>query len=373
MRKLMRKIMLILLAAAIACVLGACAFLRPEKLGSLPTDAGLERVKNSPNYNGEAFENLTPTPTHPEGASRFGIMFNFMFGRHDRLKPASPLPAFKFDATDLPEDADAVVWFGHSSSLLQLGGKRILIDPVFSNTASPLPFSNKAFATENVYTPEEMPEIDVLLISHDHWDHLDHPTVTALRQKVKIVVCGLGVGAHFERWGFAPEQIVEADWQDELHPVDGLKIYVLPARHFSGRWLDRNKSLWVSYVLETPEKRVFYSGDSGYAPHFAEIGKRFGGFDLAIMENGQYDKAWPYIHMQPEESAQAASDLRAKAVLPVHFGRFSISNHTWDDPIIRISAAAQNQHYRLLTPIMGQTVSLHDEEQEFTRWWEGID
>jgi len=206
----------------------------------------------------------------------------------------------KTDFKTLDKGKDVVVWLGHSSYFMQLGGKRILIDPVFSSSAAPVSFANKAFNGTNLYTAEDMPEIDYLLISHDHWDHLDYPTVIALKPKVKNVVCGLGVGSYFEDWGFEPILIHEADWFTVLEFEDGLIIHVLPSRHFSGRLFTRNKTLWTGFALVTPDRRVFYSGDGGYGPHFKQIGEMFNGFDLVIMENGQYDKNWPYIHMMPE-------------------------------------------------------------------------
>jgi len=279
----------------------------------------------------------------------------------------------KTDFKTLDKGKDVVVWLGHSSYFMQLGGKRILIDPVFSSSAAPVSFANKAFNGTNLYTAEDMPEIDYLLISHDHWDHLDYPTVIALKPKVKNVVCGLGVGSYFEDWGFEPILIHEADWFTVLEFEDGLIIHVLPSRHFSGRLFTRNKTLWTGFALVTPDRRVFYSGDGGYGPHFKQIGEMFNGFDLVIMENGQYDKNWPYIHMMPEEVAQAAEELKAKALLPGHAGKFAIANHPWDEPFERITQASQNKEYRLLTPMIGEPVEIDNQKQQFSRWWEKVE
>jgi L-ascorbate metabolism protein UlaG (beta-lactamase superfamily) len=215
-----------------------------------------------------------------------------------------------------------------------------------------------------------MPDIDCLVISHDHWDHLDHDTVVALRPRIKAVVCPLGVGAILEDWGFDPARIHEADWNQDVRLAQDFTVHVLPARHFSGRWLTRNKTLWAGFLLETPGRKVFYSGDSGYGPHFAEIGERFGGVDLAIMEDGQYDPAWKNIHMMPEEAAKGAEDLRAKAIMPVHSGRFTISNHAWDDPYKRLAAVSEGKAFRLLTPRIGEAVDMGQPALRFARWWE---
>ncbi|NLC23375.1 MAG: RomA family MBL fold metallo-hydrolase, partial [Oxalobacter sp.] len=163
------------------------------------------------------------------------------------------------------------------------------------------------------------------------------------------------------------------DWYTALELEDGMRIHILPARHFSGRGLTRNKTLWVSFALESPGRRIYFSGDTGYGPHLAEIGNRFDGFDLAILENGQYDKRWATIHMMPEETAQAAVELKAKALLPAHSGKFSISYHAWDDPFIRIAKASEDKPYRLLTPVIGDRVDLEDETQLFPYWWEGME
>lgn len=185
-------------------------------------------------------------------------------------------------------------------------------------------FSTQAFDGTSLYSADDMPQIDYLLITHDHWDHLDHATVTSLEPKVKKVVTGLGVGAYFEHWGYPKEKIVEADWFARLATDDGLAIHVLPARHYSGRLLTRNRTLWVGFVLEHAGRRILFSGDTGYGPHFDTIARKFSGFDLVALDMGQYDARWPHIHMTPEQAVKAAQDLGAKALLPAHVGRFSI-------------------------------------------------
>ena len=219
---------------------------------------------------------------------------------------------------------------------------------------------------------EDMPSIDVLLVTHDHWDHLDYPSARALLPKVEQVVVGLGVGAFFDRWGYPADRIHEADWNDVLELVPGLRIHVLPARHYSGRMLTRNKTLWVAFALEAPQRRLFFSGDSGYGPHFREIGERFGGFDLVALDMGQYDKRWAHIHMFPEQAAQAVDDLRAKAVLPAHIGRFSIAAHDWDEPFKQLEKASRGKPYRLHMPRIDEAVPLAGQAQPLDAWWERV-
>jgi Predicted Zn-dependent hydrolases of the beta-lactamase fold len=348
---------------------GACA-LQP-KIGPLPQGQRLERIQTSPHYVDGAFRNQLPTATLTSDKGQLATMWDFLFVPKQRLRPDHPLPMLKADLKALAEGRDdAVVWLGHSSLFLRLGGKSVLVDPVFSSYAAPLFFMNRAFDGNYPYAPDDMPGIDCLIISHDHWDHLDHDTVVALRPRINAVVCPLGVGAILEDWGFDPACIHEADWNQDVRLAQDFTVHVLPARHFSGRWITRNKTLWAGFLIETPGRKVFYSGDSGYGPHFAEIGQRFGGVDVAIMEDGQYDPGWRNIHMMPEEVAKGAEDLRAKAILPVHSGRFTISNHAWDDPYKRIAAASAGKAFRLLTPRIGEAADLNGQPQRFAHWWE---
>lgn len=370
MRKRLEKMLFTLLLCFALLALGIVLYLQQPKFGDLPAGARLERIKSSQNYADGQFQNLVPIPKR-EGRSSASLWWEYLFKSKERLRPADSIPVMKTDLKALDKSQDIVVWLGHSSYFLQLGGKRVLIDPVFSVYAAPVPFVNKAFpGTTNLYTAEDMPEIDVLLVSHDHWEHLDYLAVTALKPKIKAVICGLGVGAYFEQWGFAAESIHEADWFTKLEMEHGFSVHVLPARHYSSRMLSRNKTLWAGFAIVTPQHKVFISGDGGYGPHFKEIGEKFNGFDIVMLDNGQYDKNWPYVHMTPEEAVQAAEDLQAKALLPGHVGKFTIANHPWNEPFQRITNASQNKSYRLLTPIMGEPVELANTQQVFSRWWE---
>jgi L-ascorbate metabolism protein UlaG (beta-lactamase superfamily) len=231
----------------------------------------------------------------------------------ENARPAQPLPLVNTDLASLPLGQDTMVWLGHSSWYLQLAGKRILIDPVFSDYAAPFSFINKAFPGDYPWRAEGMPEIDLLIISHDHYDHLDYATIKALMPKIKRVVTPLGVGSHLRYWGMESAIISEADWNQAVQVSDELTVHVLPARHFSGRGLKRNQTLWASFMFVTPQQKIYYSGDSGYGPHFKAIGEQFGGGSGDHGER-QYDQDWKYIHMMPDETAQAADD-RARAVL----------------------------------------------------------
>ena len=231
---------------------------------------------------------------------------------------------------------------------------------LLSGNASPVKFTTRSFKGSDVYTVGDFPEIDYLFITHDHYDHLDYETVVKLKPKIKKVITGLGVGAHLEYWGYDKNIIFENDWGDELVLDEDFMVNTMPARHFSGRGFKRNGSLWMSFILQTPTMKIYVGGDSGYDHHFAEIGNKFGPFDLAILENGQYDKNWRYIHMMPEEVVQAALDLRANVLLPVHWSNFSLSVHAWDEPIVRVFKEANRKNMALLHPMIGEVVYLKE-------------
>ncbi len=360
-----------LLVLVVGCVVAACIVVNQPKFGDAPRGDRLAAIENSPHYADGAFKNLIDTPKFTQEVSTLSILWNDL--RHPPLRrvPEQALPTVKTDLTALDPAQDQVIWLGHSSFFIQLGGKTLLLDPVFSTSAAPLSSFNKAFAGTSLYTAADMPPIDILLISHDHWDHLDYPTITALKNKVGQVVCPLGVGAYFEKWGYADNKIYEKDWNQQ-HAEDSLTIHIVPARHYSGRLLRQNQTLWAGFVLETATKRLFFSGDSGYGPHFAEIGQRFGGFDFAAVDCGQYDPRWANIHMTPEEAVKAVNDLKADTFLPCHIGRFSIARHAWDEPFFRVAAASAGQTFRLATPLIGEPLALSDTTQHFSPRWDTL-
>lgn len=347
-------------------------YLKQAKFGKLPTGKRLERIKQSPNYKNGSFQNQSITPDLTEGANYYTVSKEFFFGQNKNVSPVDEIPSTKTDLLNLDLKENILVWFGHSSYYLQIDGKRILVDPVLSGVASPFSFSTKAFRGTDRYTTNDIPQIDYLFISHDHWDHLDYKTILKIKPKIKKVICGLGTGEHFEYWGFDPNKIIEKDWDEKIVLDEGFTAHTVPARHFSGRGLTRNKALWTSYVLQTPTMQIFLGGDSGYDKHFAEIGKTFGAFDLAILENGQYDKSWKYIHLMPDEILQAAKDLNAKRIFPVHSSKFALGNHPWYEPLELIIENNKQENLNIMTPMIGEKVNLKDTTQQFSRWWKGV-
>lgn len=342
---------------------------RHPQFGKSATGARLQRMQSSAQYRNGAFQNMSETPSLTDGATILSVLGDFIFKRHPRVKPAAPIPIVQTNVSSIPLTENILVWFGHSSYYMQVDGKRVLVDPVLGSSASPVSFTTKAFAGAAAYRPGDMPAIDYLFITHDHYDHLDYETIMELQPRVGKVICGLGTGAHLEHWGFNPANIIELDWQEEVELGEGLKVHCVPARHFSGRNFKRNATLWSSFALLTPTLRIFIGGDSGYDTHFKQAGQSFGPFDLAILENGQYNASWKYIHMMPEEVVQAAIDLRADSLLPVHSGKFALANHAWDEPLVRIAAAATTAGVRLVTPMIGEPLRIKDRAQTFSAWW----
>ena len=360
---------LLLLLALLA--LAVYLFMQQPVFGKLPTGARIERIEQSPNFRDGSFQNLHLTPALAEGETMFKVMKKFFFDQKIRNKPSDSLPSKKIDLTTLSPTENIIVWFGHSSYFMQLDGKKFLVDPVLSGSASPIKITTKSYLGADVYTVKDFPEIDFLLITHDHYDHLDYETIKALRPKVKKAIMGLGVGAHFEHWGYDAGVLVEKDWYETVDLGDGFQITLTPTRHFSGRTFKRNTSLWTSFVLQTPSQKMYLGGDSGYDTHFAEIGEKYGPFDLAILECGQYNESWKYIHMLPHEIVPAAEDLKAKTLMPVHWGKFSLANHPWDEPIKKVTDYAKQQNIPLLTPMIGEKIDL-DMVKTFDGWWKAV-
>jgi L-ascorbate metabolism protein UlaG (beta-lactamase superfamily) len=350
----------ICLLLLISCLLvGSYVWISP-RFGKLPEGERLTRIECSKRYADGGFQNLEPLiPFKPKGGF-IGALAKYLFSPNADRVPTNPVPSVKTEIAKLDKDRDVIVWLGHSSYFIRLGGKSLLIDPVFSDYAAPVFFADRAFPGANIFTVEDMPEIDYLLISHDHWDHLDSPTVTALKPKVRNVISGLGVGAHFEHWGYSPHILHEKDWSEMLDIGNGLSIHVLPARHFSGRLFSQNKTQWVSFALISSKRKVFFSGDSGYGRHFEEIGSSFSGFDVVILDSGQYNEAWRTSHMMPEDVIQAAEDLNAVSLMPAHLGKFSIAYHPWDEPFKRLAEGSRDKRFLFVTPLIGEPVYLDD-------------
>lgn len=334
--------------------------------GKNPAGNELKKIEASTNYHNKSFDNLVPT-SMMENTSMLSVLWKFMNKPKNSIPP-TPLPSLKTNLKSLADDAPVIIWFGHSSYLIKINGKHILVDPVFSGHASPFSFTTKSFAGTDVYTVDDFPDIDILIISHDHYDHFDYETIKKLAPKTKIICTSLGVAAHFKYWGLDNNKIIEFDWWDSQEVLNDIRLTAVPARHFSGRTFVRNKTLWSAFVLQTNQYSIFIGADSGYGNHFKSIQEKFKSFDLAILECGQYNIAWHNIHMMPEETVQACIDLHAKVLMPVHWGKFSLSLHVWDEPVKRVVAKADELGVKITTPMIGEPVVINSIYPE-KKWW----
>ena len=335
-----------------------------------------ERVRQSPHFQRGVFVNTVDTHImRPRQALSVGWRF---LTRRAARRPPGPLPALapgRADFADPPVDGVRACWLGHSTVLLEVEGVRLLCDPVWGRRSSPVAAVGPARFQPVPLPLEELPAIDVVLISHDHYDHLDRPTIRRLAGLFPeaIFVTPLAVGAHLCGWGVAPGRVHELDWWDEL-PVAGgrLRVTAAPARHFSGRGLaDRNRTQWAAYAIRGAARRVFFGGDGGHSPDFAEIGARLGPFDLALLEIGAFNEAWGQVHLGPEKALVASRELGGRALLPIHWGTFNLGLHDWDEPIETLVAAAPAAGVELIAPRLGELVRLAA-PPKVEPWWREV-
>lgn len=337
------------------------------QLGANSKGDRLRIIKSAPNYKDGKFQNQEPTSVQAEDMPHMKVMREW-FRKDTSREPSYTLPVTAFDSLLLDTEQLQYAWLGHSSIFLSDGAVSMLVDPVFSGSASPLPFIGPTeFEYSNAISAEILPLVDAILITHDHYDHLDHETIEYYSDKVNMFIVPLGVGAHLERWGVDASKITECNWYDTIN-YKGVELTALPARHFSGRGLvDRDKTLWLSWMLRVGDKLVYLSGDSGYGNHYKEINSMFGKVDLAFMECGQYNQWWPSIHMMPEETVQACIEMQVKTAVPIHWGKFSLSLHSWTDPVERFVAEAELHELNVALPVPG---SLYTADFNSTNeWW----
>jgi L-ascorbate metabolism protein UlaG (beta-lactamase superfamily) len=366
--KRLRKVMIYALMMVVLGVIGIYLYLQSPVFGANPRGDRLKQIEQSPRYVHGSFQNAEPTEVMLPEASYLG-MIRDMITKSKNTEPSAPLPSVATDLKKLTADTPAIVWFGHSSYLIKSRDISILVDPVFSGHASPVSFFGKAFAGADVYGVADMPAIDVLVLTHDHYDHLDYPTIQKIYPQVRIIITSLGVGAHLERWGVPAEKIYELDWWEEKSISDSVQLTATPARHFSGRGLSRGKTAWSSFVLTLHGYKLFLGGDSGYDGQFKVIGEKLGPFDLALLEAGQYGVNWPFIHMLPEQTVTASRDLQARVLMPVHWGKFALAFHAWDEPIQRVIEKALTDSVEVTTPHIGEVVWIGKHYPK-KRWWE---
>lgn len=321
------KIFLIILAVVAAIVITVALVLRHPAFGRKMSKERQARIEASPNYDNGMFQNEEETPQFTGDKSPMTMLWEFLVHRPKDRVPKEAIPAVKTDLRSLPTDRDWLVWFGHSSYMFCLNGKRYLVDPLLK-MEFPASVMMTPFKGTDIYTPDDIPDIDVLIITHEHWDHLDYATLRDLRPKVAHVVCPLGVAEYLEYWKYDKSIITELDWYDKVNGIT-----CLPTRHFSNRLIGgRNQTLWASFLVEDGDRKVYVGGDGGYDSRFKRVREQFGQVDLALLENGQYNTDWKYIHSTPEGLEQAILDLEAKAVFTVHHDKFALAKHPWYEP-----------------------------------------
>ena len=372
--KMILKMIGIVLGGAIAVVLiiGVVFVNTSPQFGGKATKEQKEFYTQSGHYKDGKFENLIPTNMDMPFGKTVKIMKQFFKG-DPSFQPKEQPPIEHIDSLEIVKkenDLHRVTWFGHSAFLLEAAGKNILIDPMMGEVAAPHSLlGSKRFNQEQPISLEKLPQIDLVIISHDHYDHLDYGSIQRIKNKVGHFYTPLGVGNHLVEWGVEKEQVHELNWWDEIEHED-IKLICTPSRHFSGRGLfNRFSTLWSSWIIQTPQLNIYFSGDGGYGPHFKEIGEKYGPFDFAMMECGQYNENWSEIHMMPEETAQAAVDVQAKLMMPIHWGAFKLALHGWTDPIERVSTKASELNVSMTTPKIGESVVLNSGNYPVDQWW----
>jgi L-ascorbate metabolism protein UlaG (beta-lactamase superfamily) len=332
----------------------------------------IKQFEQSGHYIKGNFKNQIPTSLNMSFSKLVTVLRDYIGGIPNQT-PENPLPVLSVDSMTIASKNDSLVrvtWFGHSAFLVEVNGKNILLDPMFGEAVGPHPWlGTKRFSNGIPIEIADLPQIDFVLFSHDHYDHLDYDSVIRLKEKVRQFYVPLGVGSHLEAWGVKTNKIREFNWWDEII-FDEIQFVCAPARHFSGRGiLDRNTTMWASWVIKTKKSAIYFSGDSGYGPHFKEIGEKYGPFDFAMLECGQYDQRWESIHMMPEQTAQAALDLKANHMMPIHWGSFVLALHSWKDPVERVTQKAREFNVSVVTPKIGEQFLLNEPIIENNRWW----
>ena len=342
----------------LAVVLGCIAMLVQQlpQFGAASTGARKARMASSPFFEDGKAQNLTETYMGPNREWTAALGRYIRGGQEPELALPVQTPSFSSSLGD----AFTMTWLGHSSVLLEMDGVRIVTDPMLSKRASPFQWMGPARFHRAPVSVEELPELDAVVISHDHYDHLDMGTISALIDRTVPFLVPLGVGAHLEEWGVPADRIVELEWWEETR-VGDVRIVCTPARHFSGRGLtDRNRTLWASWAMVGPTRSVWYSGDTGAFPQASEIGDRLGPFDLSMIEVGAYDPAWDVVHLGPDAALGVHQQVGAKLMFPVHWGTFNLAPHRWDQPIVRLVDQAREKDVSLLIPEVGQTIPVGD-------------
>jgi L-ascorbate metabolism protein UlaG (beta-lactamase superfamily) len=368
--KLIKRIMIGILSIVGVITLVGVTFINiSPQFGAGAKDQSLERIRKSPNFLNGAFKNQEKTTQNT--GFKWSTIPKFFTDGNNKV-PYKELPVEKLSKSYFENEPiqPRITWFGHSTVFVELEGMNIFIDPMMGDVPSPHPLlGSKRFQKELPISIDSLPNIDVVLISHDHYDHLDYGSIVKLKNKVEKFYVPLGIKAHLTNWGVNPNKINEFDWWESIN-YNGVEFVSTPARHFSGRGVtNRNSTLWCSWVVKSGYSSIFFSGDSGYGKHFKEIGDKYGPFDFSMMECGQYNEQWAQIHMMPEQTIQATIDIKSKLMMPIHWGAFKLSLHSWDDPILRASRKANELNVKITTPKIGESITLNTGNFPIDSWW----
>ena len=371
-KKIIRVLYIVLSLITLLIIIGVLFINLSPQFGGVASKQQQELFSKSKHYKDGKFLNNGGVKMEMSLKDSFKAMW-ILFKSNSKAEPNKNIAVQKIDSITIANynSKTRFIWFGHSTFLLQIKGKNLLIDPMFGNVPAPNPLlGNKRFSNKLPIEIEKLPSIDAVLITHDHYDHLDYESIQKLKDKVNIFYTPLGIGIHLLKWGVEKERIIELDWWQEIK-FDELTIRCTPAQHFSGRGIsDREKTLWCSWIIQSDDENLFFSGDSGYASHFKEIGDQYGPFDFAFMECGQYNNLWPLVHMLPEETAQAGLDIKAKKMMPIHWGAFKLASHSWTDPVERISKKAKELNVDLVIPKIGEIIEIGlNDSEEIYPWW----
>lgn len=376
LRKILKKVLLTVVVLIGILIIAYVLFNNfYPSFGGDVTKERQQVYKLSEQFKEGIFINKKAVPKALSFSESLNLAYKFFTIKVPNGRPKEDLKVIKLDSANVAnyKSKTRMIWYGHSSFFLQMDGLNILLDPMFGMVPAPHPWlGDDRFNKEMPLEVEKLPRIDAIIFSHDHYDHLDYETILKLKDKTKHYFVPLGLGVHLEAWGIPADKITEMDWWEEKQ-LQNITLVCTPAQHFSGRKLDNSQStLWSSWVVKSNEENIYFSGDSGYAPHFKEIGEKYGPFDLALMECGQYDKMWPDIHMMPEETAQAGLDVKAKKIMPIHWAGFKLALHDWKDPIKRVEAKALELNLKVIAPQIGQEIIVADSVSTYANWWKNL-
>lgn len=371
LKKTIKMILISIASLILLLILAITLFLNfYPSIGTTPSKKQAQEYSKLENYRDGQFRNAKD----PVMNINLKTMIEFFKGDPSRA-PQEETPVLKLDSLEIEKfnnDSTRLTWFGHSAFLLEIDGLKILLDPMLGPVPAPHPWlGTKRYQDEIPLEIDKLPKIDAVFFSHDHYDHLDYLTIKKIKSKVDMFFVPLGIANHLQGWGVDESKIQEFNWWEGTE-YKNLKLTSTPAQHFSGRGLfDRGKTLWCSWVIQGKKDNIYFSGDGGYGDHFKEIGEKLGPFDFAMMECGQYNKDWADIHMMPEETAQAAKDIKADRFMPIHWGSFTLSLHPWKDPIERVTKKAKELKLNIATPRIGESIFIQS-NANYVNWWEGI-